>query len=963
MEPARIFIAHTSELARHPAQLPWVEAAREAVQRAQFIPDVMGDFGPDDTQPIELCLEKVRQCQAWVGIIAFRYGSLVDRTEVSYVEQEYAEARRRGLKIRVFLLSDGAPVPRAEDEPRYADRQRAFRARLEAEVTVKHVSTPEALRFEVFAALRNSDLPRWEPRFLNPPPPVIPSSLRDRRSERAGLLARLVSRQERVVALIGEPGIGKTALTSQLLTDLQKASGEGAFGVMDYQSGVGYLSVTGASVLDRLLSAVVPADEGTRIRRELDDLKASWYERVSHVLAALNEDVLLVLDQIEDLLDEQGRFRDRGLNRLIAELSQRQDHRVTLLLVSARIPHHDLLGDRRSARFRLDEPLPDGEALELLRELADTLPPTLDRDAARAVELAGGHPRSLELMVAACALDPRLTVEDLEDLGEGTHAARVRGLVDRVADRMSPGMLAVVRALLTLGLPSSAMAVHALLRPQLRLGQVQQLLDTLATVRFVRRVDDRHYYLATGDGASILSHWVAEDPDGEQRARFRERAAAHFSTEKPRQVRRIEDLARHLREIELRMELRQYADCVELMAELDDQFLRGWGQRYVLMPWRRQLEEWKPGEHYWRQNLSALAAGANELDEYDEAMRVLRRAWGSLPEEPHEEDRGDALVLLSQMGRTAWLDSRHRTAYQAYERELAAAKRWSQPVERAEAALGLGSCLQDVGRLSAASAYFDEAELALHGRAETEATLLRADVLLGRAVLARNRADYETAYALAEEAFTVAAEVGNATTRVKSRDSQAGVLLDQGHVDEAVTLAQDAAAWAAQTGLVDITRTAHATLAVACLRQRRMEDARRAAESAARFRGKRAMIGYVTLGLVHHREGNRSRAGDVFRAVVDLVRGLPDDEWRPYFVWDALGLAYTGLHLCSGASGAEEGAVGAYQRAYAMRGREAPGATRRAEVFLDALTEETEPELVQDILRAALGSEAQDARS
>jgi hypothetical protein len=83
------------------------------------------------------------------------------------------------------------------------------------------------------------------------------------------------------------------------------------------------------------------------------------------------------------------------------------------------------------------------------------------------------------------------------------------------------------------------------------------------------------------------------------------------------------------------------------------------------------------------------------------------------------------------------------------------------------------------------------------------------------------------------------------------------------------------------------------------------------------------------------------------------------DQWRPYWVWDALGLAHTGL-LLVGENGHQDAAMRAFHQARdAIR---APRVIRRTRVFFEGLTEGLLPEHVAQLRSAALRTEPDDSR-
>ncbi len=105
----RVFISHTSELRNFPAGTSYVAALERAIAAAGHVVVDMADFAAADEAPAQLCGEKVRGCEVYVGVLGTRYGSPVrDMRGVSYTELEFETATEVGLDRLVFLLDTDA---------------------------------------------------------------------------------------------------------------------------------------------------------------------------------------------------------------------------------------------------------------------------------------------------------------------------------------------------------------------------------------------------------------------------------------------------------------------------------------------------------------------------------------------------------------------------------------------------------------------------------------------------------------------------------------------------------------------------------------------------------------------------------------------------------------------------------------------------------------------------------------
>ena len=127
----------------------------------------MRHFAARDGSPADYCRQRVRECEIYVAVVGFQYGSLAPGEEVSYTELEFRAAGLAGVPRLAFLLEEEACPPYLKDADRGPVER--FRGRLrDAGLIVRSFTSGDGLELEVFHAL--TELADSSPR---PEPPVL----------------------------------------------------------------------------------------------------------------------------------------------------------------------------------------------------------------------------------------------------------------------------------------------------------------------------------------------------------------------------------------------------------------------------------------------------------------------------------------------------------------------------------------------------------------------------------------------------------------------------------------------------------------------------------------------------------------------------------------------------------------------------------------------------------------------
>ena len=244
----RVFLSYTSEFGAYPASQSYLAAAKGACNRNDYISDDMSQWSSGVLLPAEMCRERVRGCDVYIGIIGFSYGSPVrDEPGLSYTELEYEEASRCGLPVLVFLLANDGDMRLglARGNPEHSARQEAFRQRLIDERLAAVFRNPDHLSDLIGRALLQLTGSLPVPEVPRRPAPFMARHVPDdvvRRSEltEVSQQLRLLAEQSKgappnggslTTALVGPGGFGKTILADWACHEIREEFPDGVLRV------------------------------------------------------------------------------------------------------------------------------------------------------------------------------------------------------------------------------------------------------------------------------------------------------------------------------------------------------------------------------------------------------------------------------------------------------------------------------------------------------------------------------------------------------------------------------------------------------------------------------------------------------------------------------------------------------------------------------------------------------------
>jgi tetratricopeptide (TPR) repeat protein len=166
----------------------------------------METFQSHTHEPSEFCPERVEECDAFVLLVAYRYGSIPEGEKISITHLEYEHALRNKIPVRVYLTDDEHPW-----QPKFIDKNREsidrFRTLLLKKHTCSFFTTPTSLYEKL-----KSDIEKFPVRPYIAHPYALQENFTGREQERKMLTDWLTGDSHPMLSVIAIGGMGKTAL-------------------------------------------------------------------------------------------------------------------------------------------------------------------------------------------------------------------------------------------------------------------------------------------------------------------------------------------------------------------------------------------------------------------------------------------------------------------------------------------------------------------------------------------------------------------------------------------------------------------------------------------------------------------------------------------------------------------------------------------------------------------------------
>lgn len=135
--------------------IPYRESVWEVLSDLDFTIKGMEKFGARKSCPLNTCLLEVSKSDVYIGILAYRYGSIDIDTGKSFTQLEYEKALSLNKEILIYILDNSGYIqPKHIDFGENAIKLDQFKKELQKNHTVDFFKDPIDLKIKIYEKLK-----------------------------------------------------------------------------------------------------------------------------------------------------------------------------------------------------------------------------------------------------------------------------------------------------------------------------------------------------------------------------------------------------------------------------------------------------------------------------------------------------------------------------------------------------------------------------------------------------------------------------------------------------------------------------------------------------------------------------------------------------------------------------------------------------------------------------------------